>query len=186
MNSDELNLIQRCLSDDRAAQQELYARYAPRMYMVCLRYCREEELAQDALQEGFIRAFRSLEQFKRQCPLEFWIRKIMVNVSLRQLERERKRQQTTRIEEADSEAYSSPQASAVQVHSHDLDIILDAIKRLPSGFRTIFNLFAIDGYSHKEIGEMLGISEGTSKSQYARARARLQKELSRLQQETTA
>jgi len=180
MNVQEQELIEQCLVGNRSAQAVFYEKYAPRMYLVTLRYCQEESLAQDALQEGFVRAFRFLDQFRGQSQIEFWLKKIMVNTSLRLLEKQKKKL-SFELKQDMQQLSNQPGTFENDVLlAVNIDHILVAIQNLPDGFRTIFNLFAIEGYSHKEIAEMLGISEGTSKSQYARARARLQQTLMHL------
>lgn len=180
MDRDEHELLKRCLENDRSAQFELYQRYSPRMYALCLRYCRSSDLAQDALQEGFVRIFKNINQFRFECPLEFWIRRIMINSALRILKSE------SSIHSSELEHTVNVSENSQNPIKHDYEVLLQAVEQLPNGFRTVFYLFAIDGLSHKEIGEHLGISEGTSKSQYARARKRLQNELKHLYPEFSA
>lgn len=181
MNGDELRLIERCLANDRSAQHNLYQQFAPRMYSICLRYCRSAELAQDALQDGFIRVFRNLNQFRFECPLEFWIRRIIINSALKTIERENRLD--LKFNQDDHDVISN---HIQPVDTFDLEIIKKAIDRLPDGFRTVFYLFAIDGLTHKEIAKLLSISEGTSKSQYSRARKRLQENLKTIYPEYSA
>lgn len=141
---------------------------------VCLRYAPTTFEAEDIMQEGFVKVFKNLESFKRDCPLEFWIRKIMVNTALKHL---RSKQLLTVSHETENITQISSDSCSLSDYS--LDELLSMIQSLAPRYRMVFNLYAIEGYNHKEIGEMLGISEGTSKSQYSRARVILQSMITR-------
>lgn len=182
--TEEAELIQSCLRGERSAQQRLYTTFAGRMYAVCLRYCKSRAEAQDVLQEGFIKVFENLKVFKQVCPLEAWIRRVMVNTALKYL-RSQKRSILYFVDMQDREQYTA----TVQDDSADLTInqftneeLVQAVQQLATGYQLVFNLFAIEGYSHKEIAELLGISESTSKSQYLRARKHLRLYLEQLQE----
>lgn len=171
---EEKELVQACIQNDRKAQLELYNHFKIKMYGLCLRFGHNKEEAEDMLQEGFFKVFRDLHQFKRQVPLGAWIRKVIVNAALMHLrKRNRSWVPTTELEKHVGEFKTE---GSIQFQMNAAEII-HAIQGLPTGFRTIFNLFAIEGYSHREIAEKLGISESTSRSQYTRARATLQKQL---------
>lgn len=142
------------------------------MLGVCYRYFRSSAEAEDALQEGFIKVFKHLKNYKGEGSLEGWIRRIMVNTSLNQLKA--KHHFTESIDENELEDHVGWSVE----NEAEITEIMEEIRQLSAGFRTIFNLYAIEGYSHREIGEMLGISEGTSRSQYSRARTVLMKRLS--------
>lgn len=167
--NDEKKLIKGCLAGKPEAQRILYERFADKMYGVCLRYARDREEAQDILQDGFIRVFRKLELYKGTGSLEGWIRRVIVNVALRYCQRNA-RMFVVGLENAEEEA-------DVEIIEQQFayEAMLEMVQSLPDGYRMVFNLYAIEGFSHKEIGEKLGISEGTSKSQLARARKQLQK-----------
>lgn len=166
-------LVQRCLKGDREAQKQLFKTYAGPMMSVCLRYCDSREEAEDVLQDGFIRVFEKMAQWNNTGPLGGWIRTIMINTSLNYLRVANKWRDNTDIEAA--EELRSDDASALQqMSANDL---MNLIKTMPAGYRTVFNLFAVEGYGHKEIGEMLGISENTSKTQFLKAKLWLQKAL---------
>ena len=165
----EAELIQGCLNEDQRFQRELYERYASKLFAVCYRYCKNREEAQDVLHEGFIKAIKNLNRFASKGSFEGWLRRIMVNTALESFRRNKKLVAVEDIELAESQKVS---ASALETLS--ANELLDLITKLPSGFRTVFNLYAIDGYSHKEIAQELGISVGTSKSQLSRARVALQ------------
>jgi RNA polymerase sigma-70 factor (ECF subfamily) len=141
------------------------------MMGVCLRYADSPEEAQDLLQDGFIKVFERLGSFKATGSLEGWIKKVMVNTALDNF-RKRKHERDN-VEINVNDAYNNTYEEAHDTIS--AKELLGIIQKLPAGFRTVFNLFAIEGYSHKEISEMLGITESTSKSQYSRARTHLQK-----------
>ncbi|MBS1576819.1 MAG: sigma-70 family RNA polymerase sigma factor [Bacteroidetes bacterium] len=166
---DYYKLVRECLAQKPAAQKQLYEHFSETMLGVCYRYTKSFKDAEDVLQEGFVKVFRNLSQFKNEGELGAWIRRIMVNTALNFLKRNRKYQDEMFF----TEEYMHPVADddpEIQLSSKEL---ADLIRQLPSGYQTIFNLYAVEGYSHIEIGEMLGISDGTSRSQYARARALL-------------
>ncbi len=137
--------------------------------MVCLRYAPTTFEAEDIVQEGFIKVFSNIQHFKRDCPLEYWIRKIIVNTALKHL-----RQKSLLTVSHESEEVENLSSGDYNLNDYSMDELLSIIQSLAPRYRMVFNLYAIEGYNHKEIGEMLGISEGTSKSQYSRARAILQ------------
>ena len=172
--SDEDKLIEGCIAGKRDMQQLLYDQYSRKMMAVCLRYAPTTFEAEDMMQEAFVKVFTHIGNFKRDCPLEFWIRKIMVNTALKHL---RSKQLLTVSHEADE--VSNLASEDFSLTGYSLDELLGMIQSLAPRYRMVFNLYAIEGYNHKEIGEMLDISEGTSKSQYSRARAILQSMISR-------
>ena len=163
-------MLNGCLHNDAAAQQELYYRYSPKMLSVCYRYAKSREDAEDMLQEGFIKVFTQIRQFQNRGALEGWIRKIMVHTCINNLKKNKKF----------SESVDIIHASGVQVREESIPSIVQAkqvvecIRILPIGYRTVLNLYAIEGYSHKEISIMLDIEESTSRSQYTRAKAMLE------------
>jgi RNA polymerase sigma factor (sigma-70 family) len=171
----EGQLITECLRGSRAAQKQLYDRYAGRMMAVCLRYAQTSFEAEDILQEGFVTVFRTLAGFRRECPLEFWIRRIMINAALRQ-----HRRNAPLVAVSDAEYPVALASEEFTLSSYAYAELLEVVQQLAPRYRLVFNLYAIEGYTHKEIGEMLTISEGTSKSQYSRARVILQHKLERL------
>ncbi|PRY10702.1 RNA polymerase sigma-70 factor (ECF subfamily) [Pontibacter ummariensis] len=172
--SDEEKLIEGCIAGKREMQRLLYDLYAKKMMMVCLRYAPTTFEAEDIMQDAFVKVFANIANFKRDCPLEFWIRRIMVNTALKHL---RGKQLLTVSHEA--EEVGNLSAEDYSLSGYSMDELLGMIQSLAPRYRMVFNLYAIEGYNHKEIGEMLGISEGTSKSQYSRARAILQSMLTR-------
>ena len=168
----EEKLIEACRKGDRKAQCKLYEKYAPLMYSVCRRYVIELQEAEDVLVCGFTKVFRKIDQFTGEGSFEGWIRRIMVNESLTYIRRNKSMFLEVEIEKAEREP--DYQQLHNQLEVEDLHKMIDI---LPTGYKTVFNLYAIEGFSHKEIAEKLGISENTSKSQLSRARAHLQKML---------
>lgn len=170
---DDQQLLKDCLKGDVHAQKRLYEKYARKMFGVCLRYAGDQPMAEDFMQEGFIRVFANLKKYRMEGSFEGWIRRIMINTSLEILRKK------------DIFRYASPLDNDFEVSDQaeegedvpDTDALVRLIQAMPAGFRAVFNLYVVENCSHKEIGQMLGISEGTSKSQYARARAWLQKRL---------
>jgi RNA polymerase sigma factor (sigma-70 family) len=170
--ANEHELIQGCLKRDKSAQKHLYETYSSKMYGLCYRYVKDPMEAEDVLVTAFMKVFDKIDQFKNEGSFEGWIRKIIVNESLTHLRRNRSMYLETELEQADRE----PDYDRLSDHLETEDL-LNIIQELPAGYRIVFNMYAIDGYSHKEIAEQLGISENTSKSQLSRARVYLQKEL---------
>jgi RNA polymerase sigma factor (sigma-70 family) len=171
LNEDEL--IEGCRKGNRASQKALYERYCRKMLVVCLRYSKTTGEAEDILQEGFVKVFNGLKEFRQESKLETWITRIMVNTALNV---HRKK------------LYLYPMVDVAEINLPDAELslsginfqqLLEMIQTLPHGCQIVFNLFAIEGFSHKEIAERLGISEGTSKSQFARARSLMQAKLSK-------
>jgi RNA polymerase sigma factor (sigma-70 family) len=161
-------------------QEELYRRFAGKMYAVCLRYANNADDAQDLLQEGFIKVFRNLHRFRAEGSFEGWIRRVFVNSSIEHFRK--KSLELSRVSEKEENTIENSDISALDSMA-EKDIIR-LVQDLSPGYRTVFNLYVIEGYSHKEIGELLGISEGTSKSQLARARSILQRKVSEYLSET--
>lgn len=163
-------IFQGCLKNQAAAQRELYNRYSPKMLAVCYRFAHNREDAEDMLQEGFIKIFSQIHTFQNKGAFEGWIRRIMVHTCINHLKKNK------RFNESVDLVY----ASSIQVREESVPSIVQAkqvvecIRMLPIGYRTVLNLYAIEGYSHKEIGEMLDIEESTSRSQYTRARQMLE------------
>ena len=167
----EKELIKRCCKNDPRAQQELYEKYAPKMYGVCLRYACNKEIAQDLMHDGFITVFSKISSFRGEGSFEGWLRRIFVNTALGHLRKTDIIGQAAEREAAGQ--FGSTEATAVEQMTETE--LLRCIAELPDGYRAVLNLFAIEGYSHKEIAAMLNISEGTSRSQYLRAKVFLQR-----------
>ncbi|MBD2699685.1 RNA polymerase sigma factor [Spirosoma sp. BT702] len=174
----EAQLITALKRGESRAHKVVYERFAGKMLAVCTRYCANRADAEEVMLDGFMRVFEKIEQFREQGSFEGWIRRIMVTESLMFLRRNRQWRQEIPIDETTPEPdYEWADAA---LNENDL---LRMVNQLPDGYRTIFNLYAIEGYAHAEIAEMLGISEGTSKSQLSRARTLLQTNLKKLEQE---
>ena len=163
-------LIKGCVAKNPVAQKFLFEKFSRKMMGICIRYAERKEEAEDMLQNGFIRIFEKIETFRSEGSLEGWIRKIVINESLTWLRKNKVMKMNIDIE---STKYIIPGNNHIGEKINEKDL-LKMIQSLPTGFRTVFNMYAIEGYSHKEIGEILGISEGTSKSQYSRAKVHLQ------------
>lgn len=169
----DLELVRLCLAGDRNAQQELWKTYSGKMYSLCRRYFSREEEAQDALQESFIKVFGHLHQWREQGPLGAWIRKVVVNTSLNLLKSKERERMHIDVESVSN--LSADDADAMsQMNEEDL---IALIREMPVGYRTVFNLFAIEGYAHKEIAEQLGVTENTSKTQFLKAKHWLKNKL---------
>ncbi len=162
-------LVKACLKRNEAAQKQLYDAYASGMMGVCYRFTKSVEDAEDILQEGFIKVFNNLHQYKGDGELGAWIRRIMVNTALAYLKKRRNYSNDMLIKEEHMHAVSDDNPEITV----QLKELIEMIRQLPAGYQTIFNMYAIEGYSHTEIGQALGISESTSRSQYMRARNQL-------------
>lgn len=173
----EHDLIKGCRRGDGAAQRELYELFSSRMYALCYRYVRNAMEAEDIMVTAFMKVFERIDQFKGEGSFEGWIRRIMVNESLTHLRKSRNMYLETDLELADREPHYDQHERHLEAED-----LLNMIRELPAGYRAVFNMYAIDGYSHKEIAEHLGITESTSKSQLNRARAYLQRMLLQLEE----
>ncbi|MBL1409685.1 RNA polymerase sigma factor [Sphingobacterium faecale] len=176
MENNNLNIIwQGCKKQDRKAQATLYDYFSKKMLAICMRYANTTLEAEDILQNGFVKVFTKHHLYDGTGPLEGWIKRIMINVAIETYRKNRKKN-TESIEANDSLQLTS-QIGTDQTTYKDL---LTLVQQLPIGYRTVFNLYAVEGYAHKEIAEMLNISEGNSKSQLSRARQWLQSRLTKL------
>lgn len=176
----ETDLIKGSIAGDRRMQEELYRRFAPKMYAVCLRYANNTDDAQDLLQEGFIKVYKNLHRFRAEGSFEGWVRRVFVNTSIEHFRK--KSAQLSSVSEKEENTIEDADITALDSLA-EKDII-NIVQELSPGYRTVFNLYVVEGYSHKEIGELLGISEGTSKSQLARAKSILQKKITQYLSDT--
>lgn len=166
------DLIRGCNDADPRMQEALYRQYSPKMYGVCLRYANHTEDAEDILQEGFIKVYRNISRFRGDGSFEGWIRRIFVNTAI---EHYRKTAHMHPVTEQQEQNVTDREWTAFdKMAAKDL---VRLIQTLSPGYRTVFNLYVVEGYTHKEIADMMGISEGTSKSQLARAKAILQEKI---------
>lgn len=169
--TDEQQLIKGCIEGKSWAQRAIYERYAASMMSVCVRYVTDRETARDLLQEGFIKLFSKIQSYSGTGAFGGWVRRIFVTTALEHLRQNNALKQSVSI---DDHAYYIENVEETVLQKLSANDLLDCIAKLADGYRTIFNLYAIEGYSHAEIAEMLGISEGTSRSQFMRARKILQ------------
>lgn len=172
-------LIKGCQEGKKDVQQQLYQRFAGTMFGVCLRYFDSREEAEDALQEGFIRVFLNIRSFRGEGSLEGWVRRIIINTALNQIRNHQKYQHHADLEEIGNIA--SEEADMISTINHEE--MLRLLHQLPPGYRMVFNLYEIEGYSHKEIADKLEISVSTSKTQLLKARKVLQRKLNELNEE---
>jgi len=175
----EEKTIDACQKGDRKAQKIIYEKYSARMLGVCNRYVADEMQAEDIMITGFLRVFDKISQFKSEGSFEGWIRKIMVNEALGYLRRNKNLNLTIALDNVNYNTIENYDGTELEVED-----LLKLVNQLPDGYRTVFNLYAIEGYSHKEIAEKLGILEGTSKSQLSRARNMLQQNLEKIEKKT--
>ncbi len=178
MNKDE-KLIADCLSGKRKAQSELYNRYAPVLYGICLRYASSHFEAQEMLQEGFIKVFSSLSSFSSKGSFEGWVKRIVVNNALNYIRSNSSQKLFADFKDAEEMADIVTETDESSPPP-DTETMLRLIQQLPEGYRMIFNLYVFENFTHKEIAETTGISENTSKTQLMRARQLLQKKISEL------
>lgn len=170
MDQTDLNqLIKDCLKHKPEAQEKLYQLFASTMLGVCFRYTKSVYDAEEVLQEGFLKVFTRLKQYKGDGEFGGWVRKIMVNTALNYLKTNKKYRHDLLFDEMPLHAVSTNNP-VIKLQAKEL---AELIRQLPTGFQTVFNLYAVEGYKHSEIASMLGINEGTSRSQYARARTLL-------------
>ena len=169
----EEELIDGCLKGNRKSQRQLYECYSGSFLSLCMRYVKDMDLAQDVLVEGFMKIFDNLSQYKKEGSFEGWMKRVMVTQALLTLRKNKKLAMEVNLDDPEREITAAPDMNVLEVEE-----LLQLVAALPVGYRTVFNLFAIEGYSHREICEMLNISENTSKSQLSRARAILQQKIS--------
>ena len=170
----ERELVEGCIKEDRKCQRFLWDKYAPKMLSVSIRYCKSREDAEDVLMESFVKIYDKMPAFRFQSSLETWMRRVVVNMSINKI------RATRMMDSIDNESYEVPfvDLGFDNLNAKELLALLD---KLPVGYRTVFNLYAIEGYSHKEIGEVMGIDEGTSRSQLAKSRKALQEMIEKLE-----
>ncbi|MDO9510607.1 MAG: RNA polymerase sigma factor [Bacteroidales bacterium] len=173
----EAEIIRGCIKGDGRQQRRLYELYSPRMFGICLRYAQDEDDASDILQEGFIKVFTKLSEFRHEGSFEGWIRRIVVNTAINHCLKNKKHQYHYDLNDVE-ELIEDEKASFDPLQVLDL---LKLVRNLPPGYRTVFNLYEIEGFAHKEIAEMMGISINTSKTQLMHARRLLQKRLIRIE-----
>ena len=170
-------LIDRCRAGERKAQELLYKQFASKMLGVCMRYATDRMEAEDMLQNGFIRVFQKMGDYRGDGSFEGWVRRIMVHSSIEYYRKHHKMIQVIDIDESGHEPSVNPLAAA----NLDAKVLMSIIQQLAPGYRIVFNLYALEGYSHKEIAEIVGITEGASKSQLSRARTILKEQIAKME-----
>ena len=169
--------LKRLKRGEPEAQKELFDKYSPVLLGIAMRYARNREEAEDILQESFIKIFRNVDRFEDRGSFEGWLKRIVINTAIihyHKAQKDKYHEDVTEVQEIKFESFNPEEPDFT------MEELVSAIQSLPSGYRTVFNLYAIEGYKHKEIAQMLGIDVNTSKSQYHRARKFLQKKLSEL------
>jgi len=165
----EENIIKACKKGERKAQNELYKRYAPLMLSICRRYLRKQEVAEDVMIHGFYKILTKIESFDQKGSFEGWMKRVMVNECLMEIRKTKAQYLTVALDEVTRDPH-------VDFIDHLVyEELIDLLDDLPLGYRTVFNLYVVEGYKHKEIAEKLGVSINTSKSQLILARKKLQK-----------
>tara|TARA_B100001146_G_scaffold225253_1_gene248914 strand:- start:49801 stop:50337 length:537 start_codon:yes stop_codon:yes gene_type:complete len=170
-------LIKKCIKKDIKAQEQLYTRYAKTLFSVSLKYARNYTEAEDILQDGFIIIFDKISQYKHKGSFEGWLKRIVINTALQRYRKQR-------VFNIVNEEHIEQEDVLVDEEDVSLQFLLKIVQELPDRYRLVFNLYALDGYSHKEIASMLEISEGTSKSNLARARMILKQKVEHFQTES--
>lgn len=165
----DTELVQGCRNNDRKYQELLYRKFAKKMYGICMSYAKDRSMAQEILQDGFVKVFKKIDGFREEGSLEGWIRRIITNTALDYL---RKKSKLYEFIDDNREVEEERMDNSI-LNNINADGIFNLIKQLPEGAKAVFNLYAVEGYSHKEIAEKLEITEGTSKSQFKRARSLL-------------
>lgn len=172
MEMNEKELIKGCINGDRKSQEELYQLFSGRMFAICLRYTKAQQEAEDVLQESFIKVFKQIKHYKGEAPLIFWIKRIVINTALNA-----QRSKLYLYPMVDVQDLKETQGAEREVADYTMGELMNMVKGLPASSQIIFNLYAIEGYKHHEIAEMLEISVGTSKSQYSRAKFLLREQM---------
>lgn len=170
-------LIERCGRFDKLAQKKLYDKFAPRMFGLCLRYASSRAEAEDILQDGFVKIFMNIRQYNGSGSFDGWMKRVIINTAISNYRQNLKHYYHLDIDEIKK---TEVDESTVLTPEYTHEELLSVINELPPGFRLVFNMYAIEGYKHKEISEMLSIDIGTSKSQFSRAKVLIQKKLEEL------
>ena len=170
---DELSLIQGCIEGNQRAQRKLFDSFSPKFFAVCLRYMKNNDEAEDVLQEALIKVFSKLPEYSKKGSFEGWMRRIVVNTCLDQIRKNQKLKFDAPLEQEEYKLSTN----AFIFEKLSADELMKEIQEMPPGYRVVFNMFAIEGFSHQEIAKKLGVAESTSKSQYLRARAYLKERI---------
>ncbi|HRP51903.1 MAG TPA: sigma-70 family RNA polymerase sigma factor [Fluviicola sp.] len=176
---DDFTLVTECSKGSLKAQRALFDKFAPKMLAICNRYVKNNDEAEDVLQDGFVKVFQKIPEFKMEGSLEGWVKRIMINTALDAIRKNKKRLFDMSVDDVQHKvSFTDNQFDNMQVEQ-----LMKLVQAMPDGYRLVFNMFAIEGYSHKEIAETLGITENTSKSQYLRARTYLRTQLELLERD---
>lgn len=175
MDKELLQIIKDCKKKKSKAQRKMYDRYASMVMAVCMRYMSDRERAQDMLQDSFVKLFDKIDKYDSTGNFDAWVRRLTANTCLDQLRKDKKQLMDVHIDDVQIDGKYS-----TILDKMGADDIMEVVMELPDGYRTVFNLYAVEGYSHKEIAEMMNISENTSKSQYSRAKKLLRDRLEEL------
>lgn len=170
----EKEILKACLKGDRQAQKDMFHLYAEKMMAVCLRYARNHQEAEDMLQDGFIKVFTNMHNFEHAGSFEGWIRRIVVNTAIKYTQKKSFTHEDNSLDYV--EDHIDPEALSMLTEAE----LIKLISELPEGYKVVFNLYAIEGYSHREISELLNIDESTSRSQLLKARRLLQTKVQKL------
>ena len=173
---DEMSLITGCIKGNQIAQKTLFDSFSPKFFALCLRYMKSTDDAEDVLQEGMVKIFTKLPEYSGTGSFEGWMRRIIVNTCLDQIRKNQKLKFDVSI---DKEEYKLSMNAHI-LENMSANELIEEIKKMPPGYRVVFNMFAIEGYSHQEIAQKLGVKESTSKSQYLRARAYLKERINKI------
>ncbi|MCA1762349.1 MAG: RNA polymerase sigma factor [Cryomorphaceae bacterium] len=170
---EDIQLAKACINGNDRAQTQLFQRFSKQMMAVCLRYGSDYDEAQDMFQDGFIKVFQKLDMYNGKGPLGAWIRRTMVNNALDHLRRNKRQKDNVSLFEVEFKMESEDVTDPFEDEETKIsrDRILELVRQMPTGYRTVFNLYVVEEYSHKEIAEQLGITESTSKTQYRKAKA---------------
>ena len=177
---DEKDIVRRCIKNERKAQRLLYEHYARGLLAVCMQYTGNRFEAEDILQDGFVKVFKNLKSFEGRSSLGSWMRRIMINTAITRYHKDARHQHHYDIDELKEKNIGDCELPEVDFNREELMQVID---NLPKGYRMVFNLYAIEGYKHREIAEMLEIDENTSKSQYSRAKSLIRCRLSEMAKE---
>lgn len=177
----ETKLIENCINGDRKSQRQLYDLFSQKMFSICLRYCKNQMDAEDVLQEGFVKLYNNLHRFRSEGSFEGWVRRIFVNTAIENI---RRKNLSLAVGEGLENSIADKYHNALD-NLYKKDIINSSLT-LSEGYRTVFNLYAVEGFSHKEIALRLGITESTSKSQFSRAKSILRNIIQNKSARTTA
>ena len=178
----EKEILAGCVRGKQSAQWELYNRYSRLLLAICNRYAKSMDEAEDILQEGFVKIFLNIKEFKGDGPLMAWMRRIMINTAITYYHKMMKHRYHDDVDEVSESKFEDNDWGEAEFTKEEL---FGVIQQMPDGYRHVFNLYAMEGYKHREIAEILKIDENTSKSQYSRARRWLQERLIKLKQERT-